>query len=181
MVVFHVRAWGLDSLDLHLCEYRVHARVSMSRACTVPSVEEPKLWKSCAIFVILLSFSKSYLTESLCSCDCISQSLCLIMSSFILQSGSSVNTQEPIRLWILKCPVITLFLIVKFAELTNKLFFHMRENRNHSSIDRTVVHLTSAPFDRSMVIVVRDTCNSCPVGLFTFKADELKMVHSSRF
>lgn len=54
--------------------------------------------------------------------------------------------------------------------------FTLRKNSNHGSIERTVVHLTSAPFDKTMVVVVvRDACNSCALALFTFKADELKM------
>lgn len=53
--------------------------------------------------------------------------------------------------------------------------YTLRKNSNHSSIKCTVVHLTSAPLDRTTVIVVREACNSCALALFTFEADELKM------
>lgn len=53
--------------------------------------------------------------------------------------------------------------------------FSLGKNSNHGSIERTVVHLTSVPSDRTMVFVGRDACNSCLLVLFTFKADELKM------
>lgn len=40
---------------------------------------------------------------------------------------------------------------------------HVEDSSIHSSIS-IVVGLTSAPFDRSMVILVHDTGNGCPLG-----------------
>lgn len=127
----------------------------MSRTCTVPSVEGPQF------FYVLAKVTGQKVGVRVTVTN--NEKLYFTVRQFCKHPGTNqtLNTQV--------------------SELTNTLFFHMRENRDHSSIDRTVVHLTSAPFDRSTVIVVRDTCNSCPVGFFTFKADELKMVRSSRF
>lgn len=94
----------------------------------------------------------------------------MCLCEFILNLTLSVDENQSLN--VTKSYARCIFLSITCA------LFTLRRNSNHGSIDRTLVHLTSGPFDRSMVIVVRDACNSCPLELFKFNAFkdvELKM------
>lgn len=119
------------------------------------------------LFVTRESFTWSWILDILDLHRCEYGDVKLVFTCRELPTVLSIDENQ-------SCTKFLLFCHVYNPSITYTLFT-LRKNSNHSSIKRTVVHLTSAPLDRTTVIVVCDACNSCALALFTFEADELKM------